>query len=1006
MSLPLSTLAIRNPIPSIIFFLLITFAGLASFNKLPINSMPSVVIPFVAVNVYQDGAAATEIETQITRKIEAAISGINGLKHIDSVISQGSSQTTIEFDLSTNIDRAISDVKDAVTKIRNGLPKSITEPIVTKIDYDNSPILTYLIESPEMIAEDLSWFVDDYLSRELLAVNGVSKIMRGGGVKREITLNLDPTRLIAHGTSAADVSAQISSTNKDFPAGMITIAEKEYFIRILASAKSLESLNEMSISFGNGKKVRLGDLGELKDVSDDSRYLTKLNNRPVMTFYISKTKSSSEILVTEKVEKKLSEISKTYPNIKFKQIFSLAEYTKDSFQSTLNSFIEGAILTILVVFIFLGDKRATIIAAITIPLSIIPTFFIIDLLGFTINVITLLAISLVTGVLVDDAIVEIENIYRYMQKGKEPLEASIIAAEEIGLAVVATTLVICAVFIPVSFIDNMVGQYFKQFGLTVAIAAFFSLLVARLLTPMLCAYFLKAPKHSEGEPGYLLLKYKSLIEWTLNHRLKTMLSALIILIFSIAILPFLSYGFTPYEDSSESRLRLELPPGSTINQTDLVSQKITDILRARAEVEYVLSSIAENVNIAELTIKLLKPERRKLSQRDFEQDILASLKSVPDIKVNFSNSQGYSDISIILASDYITPLMEEAEKIEREMKTIPGLSGVGIGQNSVQDEIIIVPDHNKIVQVGISLDQLSRAITVLTMGDSESNLASFDYNNRQVPIIVKVKKNGINSIDLLENIRIPTTLGSSVSLGSVAKIHIAPGPSKIERRDRERKIAIEANLNGISLGDALSKIYSLPSFVGLNKQVHLSQGGDIEAMNELFSGFKQAIILGLFLVYLVQVLLYKDWIQPITRMAALPLSLGGTFFLLLITGTELNMPSFIGILMLMGIADKNSILLVDYMIELIKKGVPRNEAILNSCLVRVRPIIMTSCAMLAGMLPIMLGISGNAFRYPMAIAVSGGLISSTILSLVLVPVMFSYVRDFEEWLIPRIKLTN
>lgn len=1004
-----STWAIRNPIPPIVLFLILTIAGVYAFTKMPITNMPAVVIPVVTVTIVQPGAAPMEMETQITKKVESALAGVQGVKHISSTVTTGTSLTAIEFTLETSFDRAVNDTRDAVSNVRDQMPRSILEPIIKRLEMDGGPVVDYTIQAPELSTEDLSWFVDDTVSRELLAIRGVASVERRGGIDHEITVSLDRDRLAAFGVTASDISQRLGLINVDLPGGRLTLNGTEYTLRTLASSKTVSDLSKIEIPLSSGGRLKLIDVATITDGGAEPRSLTKLNGKPVISFSVFRSKGSSEVTVAAKVVEKLEQIEKEHKGITFKKLFSVAEFTETSFKSTVYTFFEGAFLTIVVVFIFLRDTRSTIIAAIAIPLSIIPTFLIMHLLGFGLNGVSLLAISLVTGVLVDDAIVEIENIHRHMKQGKSPYNAAMIAADEIGLAVVATTLVVCSVFIPVSFMPGISGQFFKQFGLTVAVAAFFSLIVARLLTPMLAAYLLKGNAvHENKAADFWLTRYKALVEWTLGHRLQTIAIAVVTMFLSFSMVPLLKSGFIPYEDFSQSTLSIELPRGATLEQTDKIAQELATIVRKeRPEVLYVLTSVGEisgGVNQANLNIKLLKPDHRDLEQREIEAALLPILKKIPDIRIAFQNVNGQKDVSIVLQSENTQALEKTAESLGREMRSIAGLSSIESTAGQKQPEIIIVPDYDKAAMLGINAQQISEAINIAMIGDIESNLAKFNQGTRQIPIRVLLSKQDYASLDVISNIKLTSSGGASIPLSSVASLHFGTGPTTIERYDRQRKIALEANLNGSALGDMLEEIYKLPSIKNLPADVHVQKAGDAEIMAELFEGFISAIVAGLMMVYAVQVLLYKDWIQPITRMAALPLSIGGAFFMLLITGTEFNLPAIIGILMLMGIADKNAILLVDYMLERIHADMPKREAIMESCMVRARPIVMTTLAMLSGMVVIAAGLGlDTAFRAPMAIAVCGGLISSTILSLVFVPVLFSFVRDFEEWLFPKLK---
>jgi hydrophobe/amphiphile efflux-1 (HAE1) family protein len=1008
MKFTFSSWAIRNPIPPIILFLILGIAGMVAYVQLPINNMPSVVIPVVSISISQAGAAPAELEAQVTRKVESALTGILGVKHISSSISEGQSDTTIEFQIETDFDRAVSDVRDAISKIRDDLPRTILEPTVQRIEMDGAAIMTYSVEAPEMRAEDLNWYIDDTLSRELLSLRGVAKIERQGGVDHEITLTLQPDKLESYGITAAEISQQLAATNVDLPGGRITISGTERTLRTLGSAPNVAQLARTRIRTSNGTLVRLNELGTLTDGGAEPRDITRLNGKPVVTFSVYRAKGSSEVTVAKKVKEKLASLSAANPLVSFKLLFNIVDFTQKSFNSTITTFFEGALLTIIVVFWFLRDTRATVLSAIAIPLSIIPTFLCMHWLGFTLNGVSLLAISLVTGVLVDDAIVEVENIHRHMRKSKNVYQAAMDATNEIGLAVVATTMVICAVFMPVSFMGGISGQFFKQFGLTVAIAAFFSLVVARLLTPMIAAHWFKQEhSHDHDRTSRIKTRYIALVEWTLIHRGKTLLIAGLITLGSFALIPMLPTGFIPYDDLSQSQMTMELPRGATVDQTDIAAQHVASLLHKRPEVIDVMTSVTDDagaINQASVYIKLVPPSQRTLDQRAFESDILKTLQQIPDMRINFKKNDGQKDVSITLVSENGDALSNTARALEREMRGMNELSGVVSTEGMLQPEIIITPDVDKAAELGITLEQISNAMRIATIGDNDISLAKYNYGNHQIPIRVRLPKTDYPDTRMIENLKIPNASGKPVPLKAFTTITYGTGPAIIQRYDRQRKIAIEANLNGIALGAALDKINQLPAMKALPASVTTLNTGDAEAMNELFAEFGKAIGAGLMLVYAIQVLLYKDWLQPFTRMAALPLSIGGAFVALLLTHTELGLPAIIGILMLMGIADKNSILLVDYIIELMARGRSKHDAILEACMTRARPILMTTLAMLAGMMPIALGTSEDgAFRAPMAIAVIGGLLSSTALSLIFVPMLFSYVKDLQLWLSPRLK---
>lgn len=808
----LSTWAIRHPIPVLVLFLVLTTVGIAAFFNIPVNYMPSVVIPVVTIQINQPGATAAEIDNQITKKIEAAITGIQGVKHVESHVSEGVSLSTLNFYLETSFEQAVNDTREAVANIKDQLPKSILEPQIKRLELEDGPILVYSIEAPEMRQEDLSWYIDDTLTRELQAIPGVAAIRRQGGLNHEITLNLLPKKLFALGVSAADISRQLARTNIDLPSGRMTIFGTEYALRTLGNVKTIDLLNETKISLKNGHSIKLSDLGTLQDGNNEQRAIARLDGNPVIIFQVFRSKGSSEVTVAKKIKIKLKQITQANPNIKVKQIFSLVTLTENMYKATRWNFIEGTLLTIIVVYLFLRDKRATAIAAVAIPLSIIPTFLCFSWLGFTFNNLSLLGITLVIGVLVDDAIVEIENIHRHMREGKSPYEASLIAADEISLSVIATTLVICAVFIPVSFMKGISGQYFKQFGLTVAIAAFFSLLVARLLVPMLAAFWLKTPEKTKHCSNLWIEKYIFLITWTLNHRLKTIMYAAISIVLSFGIIPFLSTSFIPYEDYSKSLLNIELPNGSTLKQTDAMAQQVAAIFKKHPEVEYVLTSIEENnINKAYISVKLVPPSQRTLDQRSFDKMILSELKKIPDIRINFTNVIGQKDLSIMfLGNGEEEELIHTVEDVEHEIREITGLSSIRMSSNLKQPEIIITPDFSKAAMLGISVQEISDAISIATIGDIETNLAKLNVGNKQIPIRIKLEKDHNQSINTIGNLKILSNKNKSVPLSAIANFSINSGQTTIERYDSQRKIALEANLNGITLGKRYIKFKLYP----------------------------------------------------------------------------------------------------------------------------------------------------------------------------------------------------
>ncbi|NRP23031.1 Multidrug resistance protein MdtC [Ensifer adhaerens] len=1001
----ISAWAIRKPVPTIVLFVVLTLVGIASFLRLPVNANPSVSFPVVTVTITQPSAQPAEMETQVTRRVEGVAAGLVAVNHIRSTVANGISTTTVEFKIGTDPDRAANDVREAVAQIRSDLPQSIQEPVVSRVDVDGSAIIYYTVRAPNMSAVELSWFVDDTLNSELLTLPGVQKVQRLGGVNREVRVSLDPERLLALGVTADQVNTAMRELNTNVPSGRGEIGGREQSIRTIGSATSVEDLSRLSVPISGGRWVQLSDVAKIEDTSSEPRNFARLDGEPVVSFSVSRSKGASDTVVADRVAARLAEIQARTPGIEIKELISLVEYTKESYDAAVTALLEGAALTIVVVFAFLRNWRATLISALAMPLSILPTFMVMDFLGFTLNSISLLALTLVIGILVDDAIVEIENIERHVDMGKRPFLAAIDAADAIGLAIVATTLTIVAVFAPVSFIGGAVGQYFKQFGLTVAIAVLFSLAVARLLTPLMAAYLLrpKSAPHHEAKRSRIGDAYVHVLGWTLDHR-KTALSIVaLIFIGSIALLTMLPTGFLPTSDSNLSTLKVTLPPGTRLEETARVSDELTRKIRQRPEVDSVLAT-ADSLNRVDLLIKLRPRKERELDRKSFELSLRPLLVETPDIQATFASEQGAKDLSIYLTSDDAEALTQAVRQLEREMRAMPGLVNVQSTEPLLSPELLVKPRLDEAARLGVSVTSIGTVARIATMGDSESNSARFNLGNRQVPIRVMLDEAARADFDTLRNLRVGTNSGKLVPLTSVADISFGAEEGSVERLNRKRLMAVEANLNGITLGTAFDAVSALPAMSNMPSGVSQANYGEAEYMSEMFRNFALALLAGILMVAAVLVLLFKDFLQPVTILIALPLSIGGAALALILFGAALDLSSTIGILMLMGIVCKNSILLVDHAIVCRNEGADRRAALLTAGTTRARPIIMTTIAMVAGMVPAAIGVGADAaFRAPMAIAVIGGLITSTMLSLVFVPVMFTVMDDVSVRLGRRLK---
>ena len=1004
MALNISAWSIRNPLPSIVFSIILLVLGWVSFTKLAVTRLPSADIPVISVAVSQFGAAPSELESQVTKTIEDGVSGVEGVRHISSSITDGLSLTTIQFALETNTDRALNDVKDAVTRVRANLPQNVTEPLIQRVDVIGLPIVTYAAISPGKTPEQLSYFVDDVVKRALQGVRNVAQVERIGGVEREILVSLDPDRLQAAGLTAVNVSQILRGTNVDLAGGRAEIGKNDQAIRTLAGAKTLNELAGTMIPLFSGGEVRLDDLGTVTDTIADRRTFARFNGEPVVALGIKRSKGASDVVVAAAVQKRIDALKVAYPDVDLKLIDTSVDFTKGNYEAAISTLFEGAVLAVIIVMLFLRDFRATIIAAVSLPLSIFPAFWVMDILGFSLNLVSFLAITLSTGILVDDAIVEIENIVRHMRMGKSPYRAALEAADEIGLAVIAISLTIIAIFAPASFMSGIAGQFFKQFGITVSVQVFFSLLAARFVTPMLAAYFMKDTKHEDPPPGFILRNYHKLVTWSVRHYFITILVGFGVFAASIWSITLLPQGFLPAQDTARSLLALELPPGTQLAYTEKVTEEIVARLRKRPEVKNIFVDGGrvppglQEVRRAALIINYTPKGERKITQRELELSISNELVNIPDIRFWFLDENGLRAISLVVTGIDSNIVNNVASELATQMKRVPTIANV-ISETSLdRPELRIRPRAELAARLGVSTESLSQTIRVATIGDVGPALAKFDAGDRQVPIRVQLEDSARGDLSMLQQLRVP--LGQrgergGVPLSVVADIQLDQGPTSINRYDRERQATVAADLVGNSaLGDATKAIYDLPVMKSLPKGVKVSPSGDAESLNELSEGFATAITAGLMMVYAVLVLLFGTFLQPLTILFSLPLSIGGAVGALLLTGKQLTTPVWIGILMLMGIVTKNAIMLVEFAIEAIKEGKTREEAMIDAGMKRARPIVMTTIAMVAGMMPSALAVgAGGEFRSPMALAVIGGLIFSTVLSLVFVPAMFMLMDD-------------
>ncbi|HEV2044107.1 MAG TPA: efflux RND transporter permease subunit [Sphingomicrobium sp.] len=1100
----ISSWCIQNPVPPIVLFVALLLAGIVAFMGMDVNNNPDIDFPAANINISQPGAAPTEMENQITQKVEAAVRSVNGVDEINSSVREGNSNTFVMFEIGTPTDRAVNDVRDAIDQIRGDLPDGILEPQITREDISGDPILFVAVEATDMTLEQLSWYVDNNVSRRLLGVEGIAAVTREGGVDRNIRVILNPAALQAQGVTAAQVNQQLRQTNLNAPGGRAEIAGSEQSVRVLGNARTAYDLSQTQIAVPGGRTVRLVDLGEVKDAYSEQRTIAKMNGRQVISFNVQRSKGSSEVTAYDEAWAELRAIEKDDPRIRFVEIINQVDYTKDQYHSAMEGLWLGSILAVFVVFLFLRDLRATLISAIAIPLSAIPTFWFMGLMDINLNFMSTMAMSLVAGVLVDDAIVEIENIVRHMRMGKTAYQASMDAADEIGLAVVATTMSIVAVFLPVALMPGISGQFFKSFGYTVVIAVLMSLFVARMITPLIAAYFLKAHGVQPHAAGKTMGRYLSILSWSLDtskadarladlrsvpgsllgyagtvllflvrvagfgaaaggvmmalgaaewpmsinfvlalvagiiafivvgkiigvivgaiggsfsrfygylgerwaarrqdNRIKMVGVGFATFALQVALFMSLSMSFQPPLNLDFSRVRIGMPPGTTLEQTADVIDRTASIIEKDPSVDRVFQRVFVGTGFINIVLK----KDRVVTSTEFERALTPEISAIPDAQVNFMSQggggpgSGGRDMVLYLGSDNPELLMETANKITDEMATLDQLRAPRAVGDLVRPEITIKPRFDLAADLGVTTSALSQTIRIATLGDIAQNSAKFSLADRQVPITVSISESARRDLSVLENLPVPTTSGGSVPLKSVAEIGFGAGPTTVQRTNQVRRLAVGADLApGLVSGDVWPLINKLPTVANLPDGVQKLELGDSKWQAELIYYFMLALGSGILLVFAVLVLLYRRFLSPLVNMGSLLLAPLGAAVGLLITNNPISLPVLIGILMLFGIVAKNSILLVDFAVEMINHGMTKNEAIYEAGHKRAQPIVMTTVAMVAGMVPIAISLTGDgSWRAPMGVTVIGGLIFSTALTLLLVPAFFSIAIDIESW---------
>ncbi|MBF2714153.1 AcrB/AcrD/AcrF family protein [Agrobacterium vitis] len=1005
-----SAWSIRNPVPAILLFALLTVGGLLAFERLAVQNFPDMDLPTVKITATLEGAAPSQLETEVARKIEDNLASLSLLDHITTTITDGSVSISVSFKLEKDSEEALNEVRNAVDSTTD-LPAAMESPSVTKVTVQSSPLITYAVRSTRFNETELSWFVDNDMTKALLSVSGVGEVGRIGGIDREVHVDLNPQIMGSLGITAATVSSRLKSVQADSSGGRGEVGGSRQSIRTLGAVASVEDLKALAIPLPSGELVRLDEVGTVTDSFSDRSSLAYLDGQPVIGVQVKRSNGFSDTGVAADIQAAMKMFAAANPDVEIVQAYSTVGPIIENYDGSMHMLYEGAILAVVVVWLFLRDWRATFLSAVALPLSVIPTFLAMYFADFSLNTVTLLALSLVVGILVDDAIVEVENIARHLNMGKSPMDAALEAADEIGLAVIATTFTLVAVFLPTAFMSGIPGLIFRQFGITAAVAVLASLLVARLLTPMMAAYMMKAHP-TEEKDGRIMRAYLAVVKACLGHRKLTIFGVCVFLGLSVSAIPLLKSGFLPASDDAQTKVTLTLQPGSTIEQTDAVTRQAAGIIAKLSDVTRVFSSVGtassggglessttNDVTSATLVVDLTPIGDRDRKQSEIENAIRQALAVLPGVRVEVGSGGNGTTLEITLASDDSNVLDQAGSALEEQLRTLKGIGAVTSSASLQAPEIQIVPDFTRAAALGVTSESISEAVRVATNGDYSSSMAKLNLPQRQVSIRVRLDPGNRTTLDDIANLRVSGTNGS-VDLGSIAEIGIGGSPSEINRIDRSRNITLSVELNGRILGDVNREAQELLALKNLPQGVHLVEQGELQRSSELFESFGIAMAIGVFCIYAVLVLLFHDFLQPLTILMALPLSLGGALLPLIVTGTSFSMPAVIGLLMLMGVVTKNSILLVEYAIMSRRGGMSRFDALVDACHKRARPIIMTTIAMGCGMLPVALSLTGGdgSFRQPMAIVVIGGLLTSTFLSLLVIPVIFTFIDDFLELL--------
>jgi len=1013
----ITRISIRNPVFATMVMVGIAVLGLFAYNRLRVEQMPEVNLPFVLVLTTYPGANPEVVETDVTKPLEYAINTVAGASLIRSNSREGQSQVFAEFRMGTEMGKAMQDVRDKIAQVKPTMPRDVKDPLVIRADLENQqPVVSIAVLSPTMDLRDLTSLTDQTIVKGLEPVPGVARIDVNGRVTRAILIQIKPTAVTALGIGVDQVIAAIKNANQDVPAGRITRGQTDAIVRVEGKIKDPAQFGRIIVAQQMGVPVYLSQVADVIDGEKEQDSIARINGRPSITLDLQKAQDANIVETGRGINEAIEALKKRLPKeVELRIINSTADQVEKSVNRVKQTILEGALLTVLIVFLFLHSWRSTIITGLTLPIAVIATFIAIYAFGFTLNFLTLMALSLCIGLLIDDAIVVRENIVRHLGMGKNHLIAAQEATDEIGLAVMATTFAIVAVFVPIAFMSGLIGKFFFQFGVTVAVAVLVSLFVSFTLDPMLSSVWHDPPgsrfrrvpwlgrfmDRFESGVEWVHGFYGRILEWALGHRKTVIALALVSFFASFAIVPLVGTEFVPESDQGFISLRLNTPVGSSIEYTDSKVRQVEAALKPIPEIALTMTTIGteEGRNYARVNLKLVDRDKRSRSQKELEKSIRKTIKPIPGIEGAF----GF-DRSVwvnLLGPDPATMTQLIGEFADKVAK-VPGIADLEISEKAAAPALSIRLNNDVAADLGITVQQVGSTVRPLLAGDTVSYWLAPDGQNYEVNVQLPRDQRRIAAdlanMYLTTGKKGPDGEARMVPLRQVAEIVESTSPQIIKRQELQRRVALYANAEGRPSGDVNSDVQKIMDATTLPPGYRFDVGGQAKDQKESFQAAMAALGLAVIFIYLILASQFASFTQPVAIMASLPFSLIGVFLALLLTGTTLNLFSMIGFIMLMGLVTKNAILLVDFANRARRAGASLHDSLLQAGQVRLRPILMTTAAMIGGMTPLALGLGeGGETQAPMGRAIIGGVITSTLLTLVVVPVLYTYLDRFAEW---------